>query len=61
MPVAPVTEMSPGRLRTSWGMGTRCPWRKQLFLRLAGNAANQAAVFHLPPERTIVMGGHLKV
>ncbi len=36
-------------------------WRKSLFLWLASVAANRTSVFHLPPERTIVMGGELKV
>jgi len=26
---------------------------------MAHNAANRTEVFHLPPERTIVMGAHL--
>ena len=33
-------------------------WRKQLFLWLSANAASRTQVFHLPPERTVVMGGH---
>lgn len=36
-------------------------WRKALFLWLAGAAANRTAVFHLPPERTIVVGGQLEI
>lgn len=36
-------------------------WRKQLFLWLAHGAANRTTVFHLPPERTIIMGGQLEV
>ena len=36
-------------------------WRKQLFLYLAHSAANRTTVFHLPLERTIVMGGQLDV
>lgn len=36
-------------------------WRKQLFLWLAARAADRAAVFHLPPERTVVMGGRLEL
>jgi KUP system potassium uptake protein len=36
-------------------------WRKQLFLWLAHSAANRTSVFHLPPERTIIMGGQLEV
>jgi KUP system potassium uptake protein len=36
-------------------------WRKALFLWLASSAANRTAVFHLPPEKTVVMGGQLEV
>ncbi len=36
-------------------------WRKALFLWLASIAANRTAVFHLPPERTVVIGGQLEV
>lgn len=35
-------------------------WRKQLFLTLASAAANRTSVFHLPPERTVVMGAQLR-
>jgi KUP system potassium uptake protein len=34
-------------------------WRKRLFIGLAHNAANPAAKFHLPVDRTVVMGAHL--
>ena len=36
-------------------------WRGRLFLWLAANAANRGQVFHLPPERTVVMGGALDI
>ncbi len=36
-------------------------WRKHLFLALASVAANRTSVFHLPPERTVVMGAQLRV
>lgn len=36
-------------------------WRRSLFLWLARNAADRTSVFHLPLERTIVMGGQLDV
>ena len=36
-------------------------WRRSLFLWLARNAADRISVFHLPPERTIVMGGQLEM
>lgn len=31
-------------------------WREQLFLALAHRAADRSRVFHLPPDRTVVMG-----
>ena len=34
-------------------------WRKQLFLWMSANAADRTAVFHLPPARTVVMGGQV--
>ncbi len=40
----------------SEGMAT---WRKRLFIGLAHNAANPAANFCLPIDRTVVMGAHL--
>ena len=36
-------------------------WRNALYLWLSNNAANRTGVFHLPPERTIVMGGQLNL
>ena len=36
-------------------------WRRALFLWLAGNAADRTGVFHLPPARTIIMGGQLEM
>ena len=36
-------------------------WRERLFLWLAAAAANRGHVFHLPPERMVVMGGALEV
>ena len=36
-------------------------WRRALFLSLARSAADRTTVFHLPLERTIVMGGQLDV
>jgi KUP system potassium uptake protein len=35
-------------------------WRKRLFIGLAHNAANPAAKFCLPEDRTVVMGAHLE-
>ncbi len=36
-------------------------WRKQLFVALSSVAANRTSVFHLPPERTVVVGAQLRV
>jgi KUP system potassium uptake protein len=36
-------------------------WRKRLFIGLAHNAANPAANFHLPEDRTVVMAAHLEL
>jgi KUP system potassium uptake protein len=34
-------------------------WRKLLFIGLAHNAADPSARFHLPPDRTVVMGSRV--
>jgi KUP system potassium uptake protein len=34
-------------------------WRKRLYAWMAHNAANRNEVFHLPPDRTIIMGANL--
>ena len=34
-------------------------WRKRLFIGLSHNAANPAAYFHLPDNRTVVMGSRI--
>jgi KUP system potassium uptake protein len=36
-------------------------WRKRLFIGMAHNAANPAASFCLPEDRTVVMGAHLEL
>jgi KUP system potassium uptake protein len=36
-------------------------WRKRLFIGLAHNAANPAARFCLPIDRTVIMGAHLEL
>jgi KUP system potassium uptake protein len=36
-------------------------WRKRLFLGLARNAASPADYFHLPEDRTVVMGAHVEL
>jgi KUP system potassium uptake protein len=40
------------------GMST---WRKRLFIGLAHNAANPALDFHLPVDRTVVMGSRIEL
>jgi KUP system potassium uptake protein len=37
------------------------PWRRRVFLWLSANAANRTTVFHLPPARTVVVGGNLEI
>ncbi|HEX3812427.1 MAG TPA: potassium transporter Kup [Mycobacteriales bacterium] len=39
--------------------GALSTWRKRLFIGLAHNAANPAEYFHLPDDRTVVMGSHV--
>ena len=34
-------------------------WRARLFVWMAHNAASRTEVFHLPPERTVIMGANL--
>ena len=36
-------------------------WAKRLFIGMAHNAANPAAGFHLPEDRTILVGAHLEL
>ena len=36
-------------------------WRKRLFLAISRNAASPVEVFHLPDERTVVMGSHIEL
>ncbi len=36
-------------------------WRKSLFLTLAHNAADPAAYFRLPADRTVTMGSAVNV
>ena len=35
--------------------------QRSLYLWLAANSANRGRVYHLPPGRTVVMGGALDV
>jgi KUP system potassium uptake protein len=36
-------------------------WRKRLFLAISRNAADPVEIFHLPDERTVVMGSHIEL
>ena len=36
-------------------------WRKKLFIAIARNAASPVRYFHLPDERTVVMGAHVEL
>ncbi|MPM76954.1 Low affinity potassium transport system protein kup [bioreactor metagenome] len=36
-------------------------WRKRLYVLLANNAASRTEVFHLPPDRTVVMGAEMEL
>ncbi len=36
-------------------------WRKQVFVMMANNAASRTDVFHLPPDRTAVMGAEMEI
>jgi KUP system potassium uptake protein len=52
--------LSRGALRRTKAKGM-APWRKILFLRLAHNAADPAAYFVLPVDRTVTMGSPVDV
>ena len=41
--------------------GDMASWRKRIFIGLAHNAANPAASFKLPDDRTVIMGAHLEL
>jgi K+ transporter len=36
-------------------------WRRRIFLWLCANEPNRTTVFHLPPDRTAVVGGNLEI
>ncbi|SDB84504.1 KUP system potassium uptake protein [Raineyella antarctica] len=36
-------------------------WRKMFFVLMANNAASRTEVFHLPPDRTAVMGAEMEI
>jgi KUP system potassium uptake protein len=52
--------LSRGAIRRTRAKGM-AQWRKLLFLRLAHNAANPAAYFNLPVDRTVTMGSPVDV
>ena len=52
--------LSRGPIRRTRAKGM-AQWRKILFLRLAHNAADPAAYFGLPVDRTVTMGSHVEV
>ena len=52
--------LSRGSIRRTKAKGM-APWRKILFLRLAHNAADPAAYFGLPVDRTVTMGSPVEV
>lgn len=47
-------------LRPSTTPGIR-NWRERLYLAMEKNQANRTEVFHLPPERTIILGEELHI
>ncbi|MFZ2164961.1 MAG: KUP/HAK/KT family potassium transporter [Propionibacteriaceae bacterium] len=50
-----VTTLNHPRVRTL------ATWRKQLYVWLAHNSSSGVQVFHLPTDRTIVMGSHVEL
>ena len=47
-------------IRRTHAPGMRA-WRKRLFIAISRNAANPVEVFHLPDDRTVVMGSHIEL
>ncbi len=43
------------------GTGPMARWRKRLFVLMANNAASRTEVFHLPLDRTVLMGAELEL
>ena len=52
--------LSRGAINASHAPGMAM-WRKKLFVFLSHNAANPAARFNLPPERTVTMGSDIQI
>lgn len=53
--------ISRGGLRFKKGGTGMVSWRKKLFVSLAHNAADPAALFMLPPQRTVTMGTDVEI
>ncbi|WP_260855675.1 potassium transporter Kup [Curtobacterium sp. 9128] len=53
--------ISRGALRPMHGNRGMVSWRKKLFVGLAHNAADPAARFGLPPQRTVTMGSDVEI
>jgi KUP system potassium uptake protein len=53
--------ISRGGLRATRGSKNMVAWRKRLFVAIAHNAADPAARFNLPPERTVTMGSDVEI
>jgi KUP system potassium uptake protein len=53
--------VSRGGIRATRGSEGMVRWRKGLFLAIAHNAADPAAHFNLPPQRTVTMGSDVEI
>ncbi len=43
------------------GAGGMRRWRKHLFVALARNAASPVEYFHLPSDRTVIVGSQIEI
>lgn len=65
----PQLQMDPDQIRyfasvmtlQTGGASKMAGWRKHLYIWLARNAAPRGEAFHLPPNRTMLMGGTLQI
>jgi len=53
--------VSRGGIRATRGSENMVAWRKRLFVAIAHNAADPAASFKLPPQRTVTMGSDVEI
>lgn len=53
--------ISRGGIRETRGSKGMVKWRKKLFVAIAHNAADPAARFLLPPQRTVTMGSDIEI